>query len=438
MATVADYTHLTALLAPRAALLTYNTKDNCCFESGYALPPLLKAARPIYKLYGKEKSLHSHENVDPGTHNFDKDNRQALYRTIGEHFYAGQKFDAKEIDCESELKTKEQLSIPLPENNASFHSLALALSKSLPRTAALPTAKETIGKWQQTHRAKLREVVKWNDYNGKAQKHASSEKDGVTITHLRLRIGESWTVPAVEFTPKAATGTTIVVDDGGRTETAAAVQRLLAKKQRVLAVDPFYFGESKIEERAHLFALMVATVGQRSLGIQASQLVGIANWLKTEHKGETVHLEANGPRSSLYALVAAAADAKAIDAVQLTDSLASLKQIIKDNRAVNETPRAVLLRFARTVRRIANVGFGCASADSIQQAERINRPGIEIVENCPTCIGQQARSTFAIAQSCCCKADSYSPGRSCRGFEVADHRPFFDGRADCRFGSRSA
>src|SRR5207302_8351436 len=54
LATVADYTHLTAMRAPRPTLLTYNAKDNCCFESGYALPPLLRAADPVFKRLGAE------------------------------------------------------------------------------------------------------------------------------------------------------------------------------------------------------------------------------------------------------------------------------------------------------------------------------------------------------------------------------------------------
>jgi hypothetical protein len=54
LATVADYTHLTALLAPRPTLLTYNAKDECCFEAGYALPPLVEAAGPLFQLLGKE------------------------------------------------------------------------------------------------------------------------------------------------------------------------------------------------------------------------------------------------------------------------------------------------------------------------------------------------------------------------------------------------
>ena len=47
LATVTDYAMMTAMLAPRAALLTFNAKDNCCFAADHALTPLLEAASPI-------------------------------------------------------------------------------------------------------------------------------------------------------------------------------------------------------------------------------------------------------------------------------------------------------------------------------------------------------------------------------------------------------
>src|SRR5262245_20679066 len=139
LAKFADYTHLTALMAPRPTLLTYNSKDNCCFESDYALPPLLNAARPVFKLYGKEGSLRSHVNDDPGDHNFGKDNRQALYRMLGDHFFDSKKdYDWHEIPSDKEVKSKEELAVVLPKDNADFNTLALALAKSLPRDAELP------------------------------------------------------------------------------------------------------------------------------------------------------------------------------------------------------------------------------------------------------------------------------------------------------------
>ncbi|MSU49717.1 MAG: hypothetical protein EXS37_11640 [Opitutus sp.] len=137
LATVADYTHLTALLAGRSALITYNARDNCCFASDHALSPLLAAAEPIFQLYGQPERLRSHVNVDPGTHNFEVDNRQAFYRIVGETFFGGDSsFRAEEIPSIPELKTAAELNVPLPADNLDFHQLATAVSRDLPRTGA--------------------------------------------------------------------------------------------------------------------------------------------------------------------------------------------------------------------------------------------------------------------------------------------------------------
>ncbi len=337
LATIADYTHLTALLAPRAALLTYNSMDNCCFESGYALPPLMEAAQPVYELFERPDRLRSHVNHDPGTHNFDRENREALYRMIRDHFYEGsEQFVASEIACEDEVKTKEQLDVPLPENNASFHSLALDLLKTSPPRSPLPDNPFAFKGWQKSQRRKLSELVRYHDYECSAVEHAAGEHDGVRVGHWRLRIGDSWTVPAVELSPPDAKSTAILVSDRGRSATAATAAKLLAGGQRVLAVDPFYFGESKIAEKDFLFALLVAAVGERPLGIQASQLAAISRWLH-KRDGTVPILHSDGPRSSTFAIVATA-----LEPVSIGDfhwqGLAPLSDIISQNRAVNEMP----------------------------------------------------------------------------------------------------
>src|SRR5581483_6049832 len=89
LATVVDYTHLTAMMAPKPTLLTFNAKDDCCFAAGHALPPLLEAAGPIFKLYGWPENLRSHVNENPGNHNYGLDNRQAFYRMLGDHWFRG-------------------------------------------------------------------------------------------------------------------------------------------------------------------------------------------------------------------------------------------------------------------------------------------------------------------------------------------------------------
>lgn len=338
----ADYDHLTALLAPRPALLTFNAADNCCFKADHALPPLLDAARPIYRLFGREDRLRAHVNTDPGDHNFALDNRQALYRMLGDHFFAGDaSFNAAEIPAEGELKTAEQLQVELPPENAGFHTWAARLMAPLPRTAELPIEKIAAEAWQSAARKQLRAVVRASDYGVHAQAVAAEQRDGIKATAWRLRIGEAWTVPVVEFAPASAKSTMLVVADEGRASAAAIaeIECRLAEGARVLTVDPFYFGEAKIASRDYLFALLLATVGERPLGIQAGQVAAVARWTQAAHSQPATVL-AIGPRSSLFALVAAALEPQAVAGVDLHDSLGSLKEIIERNATVDQTPEA--------------------------------------------------------------------------------------------------
>src|SRR5262249_50731129 len=137
LATVADYTHLTALRAPRPTLLTYNAKDDCCFEAGYALPPLVRAAEPFFKLSGSEKALRTHVNHDPGTHNFERENREALYKIVGDFFFPNDAtYSAKEVPCEKEVRTADELKVPLPTDNLTMNAVAKRLAADLPHGAA--------------------------------------------------------------------------------------------------------------------------------------------------------------------------------------------------------------------------------------------------------------------------------------------------------------
>lgn len=339
MATVADYSHLTALLAPRPALLTYNAKDDCCFAADHALPPLLEAAGPIYTLLGKENNLRTHTNYEPGTHNFEIDNREQLYRLIGDHFFsADSKYDRREIESSAEVKSSEELAIDLPSSNVDFNSLALSLSQDLPRNPNLPTDPGGAKGWQRNRRLALHQIVRTRNYTVRAERTGSEETNGLSTVFWRLKLSGIWTVPVVEIFRGEPEATTILVSDLGRTNTTDQVERLLALGNRVLAIDPFYFGENKIKSRDFLFALLTAAVGERPLGIQASQLTSIARWSLSEHRTGPVAVIALGPRSSLFTLVAAALEVQAIDGVELYGSLGSLKEIIEQNWGVNEKP----------------------------------------------------------------------------------------------------
>ncbi|MGE3820265.1 MAG: alpha/beta hydrolase family protein [Isosphaeraceae bacterium] len=335
-ASVSDYAELTALMAPRPLLLTYNLKDDCCFASGHALPPLLEAAGPVYKLFGKAENLRSHVNEDPGTHNYLLDNRQALYRMLADHFGEGA---PEEIPSDDEVKTPEQLTVPLPEDNASLHSLARSLSAALPRRSALPDAPEAARAWRDEARGRLRAVVRAGSHEATVVSRSTETAEGVTSTAWRLRVG-SWSVPLVELAREGVEpkGTTLLIRDKGRGSSADAVKALLAEGCRVLAVDPFYVGEAKLAEKDYLFALLLASVGDRPLGVQAGQIAAVARWARRERGGEAVELRADGPRTSIMALVAAGLEPEAIGELELRESLGSLKELIESKAAFNDAP----------------------------------------------------------------------------------------------------
>ncbi|MEX2026390.1 MAG: acetylxylan esterase [Pirellulaceae bacterium] len=334
----ADYAHLTAMLAPRVALLTYNQADNCCFAAPHALPPLLEAARPIYKLLGKEANLHDHVNHDPGTHNFEQDNREALYRVVGQHFFPEAKdFNAKEIDSQSEVKKPEELNVELPPDNLDFHQVALRLMTGLPKQLPPPQAEETRAKWQPEARKALAAVVKYHAWQAKGQEAGKEEVAGVQVTRWKVRIENEWTLPAVEISKGEPNGTTLVLADEGRGSTAAMVEKLIADGQRVVVIDPFYLGENKIKNRDYLWGLFVSTVGPRPLGVQASQIAAACRWLKTERGGE-VSVVSVGPRTSLMVLTATALEPEAIARLEMHRPMKSLKEIVQSNKAVAEAP----------------------------------------------------------------------------------------------------
>lgn len=326
LATVADYKQLTAMMAGRAALLTFNAKDNCCFAADHALPPLLDAAEPVFKLYKQADRLRSHINTDPGTHNFEIDNRQAFYAMIGDTFFPGDaSFSAKETPCETEIKTKEQLHVPLPAENLDFHQLALTAAKDLPRDPA------------QATRAKLREIVSYPSGGVVASKAGKEARGGIQAVFWKLRVSDAWTIPVTELTRGDAKTTAVVIADAGRKSAAKEIEALLKSGHRVLAVDPTFMGEASLGPRTYLHILLVATLGQRALGIEAAQVAAVSDWCH-EAFGTRPAVHTRGPRSSLAALVAKALEPHTMGELKPTEHIEDLHGILRNNWTVQDKP----------------------------------------------------------------------------------------------------
>lgn len=328
----ADYTHLTAMLADRAALLTFNAKDNCCFASGHALQPLIDAAEPLFELTGRREHLRWHVNHVPGDHNYGQENREQFYKMVSDEFSAGKPVDPKEIPSANEIKTFADLVVSLPTNNLAFNPIALSLAKSLPKP--LPNGRAA---QLELFRSILRleKAIALT-----ATKVGNETTNGWTATFWKLSMDKEWTVPCVVLSPEKPKRTAMFLSDSGRAASASAIRALLSEGNRVVVLDPFYFGESKIKSHGFLFAMLVASTGERPLGIQASQVAAAAQWANVEFKlapGELM-LESHGPRMSVIASCAAALDQKSIGSLQLHQPLKSLKQVVENNWGVDKFP----------------------------------------------------------------------------------------------------
>jgi dienelactone hydrolase len=328
LATVADYTHLTALLAPRPVEIANNANDNCCFRADYATAPLVQAADNPYRLLDARDRLLYYTNHGKG-HNYDEDNRRSLYRMLNRFFFAG-KVQIPLDEQAIQLRTEEQLRIELPSDSLDFRKIALRLAAPLPQ----PSKRSP-----EAARARLRQLIAAKELPVEAEEAGSTEAGPVTVRHWRLRVDHgAWTLPAVEFEPRGATSSVVIAGDDGRTKLAAQVSQLTARGVRVLAVDPFYFGESAIATRNHLFAILLAALGERPIGLQASQLGSAARWLGSRFPNHPVSLEAHGPRTSLGALLAAALWPRDIKGAAMHGGFASLREVVERDITVDKMP----------------------------------------------------------------------------------------------------
>lgn len=334
-----DYDTLTALLAPRPALLIYNAYDDCCFQAHRALLAVYHPVKPHYAALGADVNFRHYVNEDPGTHNYDRDNREALYRFLNLHFHPPLVQD-EEIDCAKEVLSYEDLCCGVPQNNATFVSIASGLAQSLPKNRAVWSALET---WQKESRPVLSKILRLQPASEvKAELIKEEQPQDRIVRTWRLRLGTDWTLSAMEY---AVTGnpqapTALVVADGGRATSAETVGALWQAGFRVLAADILMTGElvPPIQHNLHCtYPMMIATVGLRLLGLQVAQLHALLRWANAGVRG--TELIGIGRNMSVAALCAAALDGnKWVSRLETQELPASLKLLIEQDQSYDNKP----------------------------------------------------------------------------------------------------
>ncbi len=316
LCTIADYDVLTGMFAPRPTLLIYNHEDDCCFQTRRTRQSIYRPARAIYKLLGHGDHISLHDNLDPGTHNYERDNRRQLYRFLDRHF--GLVTDDDDLPFEAELLTEGQLDVGLPEDNATLHSLSLDRLQQIRRRR-----NKTSPPSSALTRARLRQLLHLAKPGNVASEKVSPTTRGVTQWRLAV---DGWTIPVTQISPTGKSkGVEIVLNDAGRRGSSLAAAGALARGHQAIVVDLLGTGESYI---SHQYHMVTACAGLRPLGLQVMQLQAIIAWAKRQCRAKQVHLRASGTVMPIVALIGAALEPATIADVELGGYLGSLDRLI--------------------------------------------------------------------------------------------------------------
>lgn len=302
-----DYTDLVAMRAPRPTLLIHNAMDNCCFRSMLVKPYIYDDIKPFFQLYGKPDALAWHENLHPGTHNYQLDNRQHAYAFFTRYF--GLPVSPKEISSGQELLSFDQLKVGVPADNLTVLGIARNLAAEIKRPLIPTGAAES--QWAEKERAQLAAIIR---YQPIAVEHAwriwNTKGMGVESLSYRfdfsngLSASGSW-LKGMAVPHRAPAE--IVLDDGGRKAAGGMVSDAVNRDEQVLAMDVIFNGEMQpMKPDPTDYEFLTASIGSRPLGLEVAQLIGAARWFRQTSGNKKIRLETKGIRSQVVALTAAA------------------------------------------------------------------------------------------------------------------------------------
>jgi len=325
LVTILDYQDMTAMLVPRPALLILNDQDDCCFKTAETLPVIYDAVLPTYQAFGAMDRFASYNNLDPGIHNYEADNRSQFYQFINRHFKM--KTPQSDIHKADEIYQESELNVGLPVEQETIQHIAairarkLAYEKSPPKS---PQKKEQL-------RKKVKEIIRFPQYTVMRQR---INKFG-QVNCDKLRIGP-FTVPFYYSLNKESDRTTLIIsDNGGCHVKEKQIKTALNESHNIVKVDIFATGENQY---AHSYQLCVESVGFRLLGIQVAQILSCAKEAISQTKVKRVHVVASGKMSKLAAIIAAALEPGIFADLSTDNQINPLRLIIEKSIPYKNAP----------------------------------------------------------------------------------------------------
>jgi Acetyl xylan esterase (AXE1) len=322
-----DYAHLVALRAPRPTLLIYNATDDCCYRAPLVKPYIFDNVRSFFQLFNKEDVLGWHENTYPGTHNYQLDNREQSYKFFSKYFDLPAV--RHEIYVAQQIRSYEELEVGIPKDNLTILGLARELADKIKQQPVPGGAGGS--EWATNERQRLRTIVR---YSPTEVEHASmldnTRDQGIDTLSYRFDLNNHLGATGVLFraitTPTDAP-VTIVINDEGMQADGKTVLDDVNRGEQVLALDLLFFGNIS-PEAPWEYAELLATTGDRPVGIESAQLIALANWIRQFSATAKARLETLGRRSQTIALVAASIQPELFSQILIRAGVPSLQSLL--------------------------------------------------------------------------------------------------------------
>ena len=348
-----DLPHLVALRAPRPTLLIYNAEDDAAFRAPLVKPLIFDALRHTFRLFGKEDALGWHENTDPATHNYQLDNRLEAYRFFSRFFNLPS--IRSEIPSAAEIKSFDELRVGLPENNLTILGLARKLAAGIYRSP-IPADDPSRASWAASERERLRTVVRYKPVSlASAWTVGNSKNMGLESKSYLFQMSNGLSATGVLFkaieSPDDA-APTILLNDRGKKASGVEVSDRVNRGEQVLALDLMFTGDDwkQITQGPfygpvgpYLYAQIMHGLGDRPLGMEAAQLIGIARWLQKQGRAQRLRLEVSGMRNQVSALVASALEPDLFSVLVVHEGIPSLGYILEAPVTFQEAPELFCL-----------------------------------------------------------------------------------------------
>jgi dienelactone hydrolase len=335
-----DYSTLVAMRAPRPTLLIHNAEDNCCFRADLVKPYVYEQIRPFFKVYAAESALAWHENRDPGTHNYQLDNRQQAYAFFTQHFHLPSSPD--EIVSDAEIRTPQELAVGVPVGSLTVTDLAKKLAAEFSRPA-IPSATDERATWAKDQRAQLQSVIRYKPVQlEEAWRIANSKHLGLRTLSYRFDFDNGLSATGIwlaAISILADAPATIVLNDKGYKASEAVVTDRVNRGEQVLALDTVLNGATMPKQSdGAVWPMMVVTHGDRPLGLEVAQLLATSRWLQKTTGQKTIRLETDGMRSQMVGLIAAAMEPDLFSRVVSDHVLSSLGDLLDGPIVFRTTP----------------------------------------------------------------------------------------------------